>query len=330
MRVVVTGAAGFIGYHTAERLLAAGYAVTGLDNLNAYYDVRLKRARLARLISHPGFTFVKGSIADPGAVRHALEEAKPETVIHLAAQAGVRYSLDHPLEVVRTNVEGFQVILEACRSFRVGHLVFASSSSVYGLNTKLPFAESDNTDRPANPYGASKKANEVMAQAYAHLFRLPCTGLRFFTVYGPWGRPDMAPYRFTENIVRGHPIDVYNQGDHLRDFTYIADAVDGVVLAMERSPALAPAGRKGTPFAVLNIGNGGPVRLMDFIGAIEKAAGRKAAIRFSAQQPGDMHTTFADISMAAKTIAYAPQTSYGEGVSKLVRWYQDEWSTQPH
>ncbi len=283
MRVLVTGAAGFIGYHTAERLLDRGHEVIGFDNLSPYYDVSLKEARLKRLKEHEGFRFLKADLADRTVVEATFAEERPERVVHLAAQAGVRYSLDHPHAYISSNVTGFLHVLEGCRHHGVEHLVYASTSSVYGANRKLPFNVSDPVDHPVSLYGATKKANELMAHSYAHLFGLPVTGLRFFTVYGPWGRPDMSLFIFTRKILAGEPIQVFNYGHHARDFTYIDDAVEGVLRTLDKvatpdpdwRPEAPDAATSSAPYRLYNIGNHSPVALLDYIAAIEKAIGRR-------------------------------------------------------
>jgi UDP-glucuronate 4-epimerase len=289
MCILVTGAAGFIGYHTSRALLDRGYEVTGFDNLNTYYDVTLKEARLDNLRPRNGFQFVRGDLADRAAVQRLFERHRPKCVIHLAAQAGVRYSLTHPHAYTDSNVVGFLNILEGCRHNSVEHLVFASSSSVYGANTKMPFSVHDNVDHPLSLYGATKKSNELMAHTYAHLFRLPVTGLRFFTVYGPWGRPDMALFTFVRKILAGEPIDVFNEGHHARDFTYVDDIVEGVVRIVNHMPEPDPTwpgnqpdpARSSAPYRVYNIGNHKPVQLMDFVACIERALDRRAKKTFS-------------------------------------------------
>ena len=302
MRVLLTGAAGFIGYHTAARLLDRGHEVIGFDNLNAYYDVSLKEARLARLKEREGFRFLKADLGDRTAVEATFAAEQPKRVIHLAAQAGVRYSLDHPHSYINANLTGFLHILEGCRHHGVEHLVYASSSSVYGANRKLPFDVSDPVDHPVSLYGATKKANELMAHSYAHLFALPTTGLRFFTVYGPWGRPDMSLFLFTRKILAGEPVEVFNYGHHARDFTYVDDAVEGVLRTFDKIAAPDPAwnpeapdpATSSAPYRVYNIGNHSPVALLDYIAAIEKALGKKAKLELLPQQPGDVEETYAE------------------------------------
>lgn len=331
MRVLVTGAAGFIGYHTAARLLESGHEVIGFDNLNSYYDVSLKEARLQRLKEHERFRFLKGDLADQTLVEATFTAEQPERVIHLAAQAGVRYSLDHPHAYIGSNVTGFLHVLEGCRHHGVKHLLYASTSAVYGANRKLPFAESDNVDHPVSLYGATKKANELMAHSYAHLFNLPVTGLRFFTVYGPWGRPDMSLFLFTRNILAGEPIEVFNYGQHSRDFTYIDDAVGGVLRAFELVATPDPNWRPETPdpatssapYRLYNVGNHSPVALLDYIATIEKVLGRKAKIELLPQQPGDVEATYADIETLKDAAGFQPSTPLEEGIKRFVAWYRD-------
>ena len=331
MRILVTGAAGFIGYHTAARLLDRGYEVTGLDNLNPYYDVSLKEARLARLKERERFRFLKADLADQSTIEATFAEEKPERVIHLAAQAGVRYSLDHPHPYISSNIVGFLHILEGCRHHGVEHLVYASSSSVYGANRKLPFDVKDPVDHPVSLYGATKKANELLAHSYAHLFRLPVSGLRFFTVYGPWGRPDMSLFVFTHKLLAGEPIQVFNFGHHARDFTYIDDAVEGVLRVLDvvatpdpnwRPQAPDPA-TSSAPYRLYNIGNHSPVGLLDYIVAIEKAVGRKAKLELSPQQPGDVEETYAGVEALKEATGFQPHTPLEEGIARFVAWYRD-------
>ncbi|MGH6865520.1 MAG: NAD-dependent epimerase [Methyloceanibacter sp.] len=334
MKILVTGAAGFIGFHTARALLDRGDEVIGFDNLNAYYDVELKKARLALLTPSNQFSFVKGDLDDQEAVNKVFAEHRPERVIHLAAQAGVRHSLSHPHDYAQSNLVGFLSILEACRHHAVDHLVFASSSSVYGANTRTPFRVHDNVDHPISFYAASKKANELMAHSYAHLFGLPCTGLRFFTVYGPWGRPDMALFKFTREILAGESIDVFNDGKSIRDFTYIDDVVEGVVQVLDRPPERNPnwkgedpdSSSSSAPYRLYNIGNQSPVQLMDFIACIERAIGREAKKNFLPLQPGDVPATHADVSELSADIGFAPKTSIEEGVRRFVDWYRRYYS----
>jgi UDP-glucuronate 4-epimerase len=331
MRVFLTGTAGFIGYHTAIRLLERGDEVIGFDNLNPYYDVSLKEARLAQLKPRNRFRFIKADLADRTIVDATFAAEKPERVIHLAAQAGVRYSLDHPHAYIEANITGFLHVLEGCRHHGVEHLVFASSSSVYGANRKLPFKVSDNVDHPVSLYGATKKANELMAHTYAHLFGLPVTGLRFFTVYGPWGRPDMSLFSFTRNIFEGKPIQVFNHGHHARDFTYIDDIVEGVVRTLDHVAAPDPNWNaeapdpetSSAPYRIYNIGNHSPVQLLDYIAVIEKEVGKKAVMEMVPAQPGDVPETYADVEALTKATGFAPSTPIEEGVKRFVNWYRD-------
>jgi UDP-glucuronate 4-epimerase len=329
VRILVTGAAGFIGYHVAKALLEAGHDVTGFDDVNPYYDPKLKRDRLALLAPFPGFRMVEGGLEDRAAMEALFSEGRFERVVHLAAQAGVRHSLTNPHAYAGSNLVGFLHVLEGCRHSGVGHLVYASSSSVYGANRKLPFSEHDNVDHPVSLYAATKKANELMAHSYAHLYRLPVTGLRFFTVYGPWGRPDMAPIKFARAILAGEPIDVYNGGDLSRDFTYVDDVVDGVVRALGHVPAAPdgpvapdPATSPTAPYRVFNIGNSAPVPLMDFIAAIEAATGRTAKLNMLPMQPGDVANTFADVGDLAAATGFAPKVPVDEGIRRFVAWYR--------
>lgn len=331
MRVLVTGAAGFIGYHTAARLLERGHEVIGFDNLSPYYDVSLKEARLARLTGQEGFRFIKADLADRPAVEAVFAEEKPARVVHLAAQAGVRYSLDHPHAYVNANLVGFLHVLEGCRHHGVEHLVYASSSSVYGGNRALPFKVSDNVDHPFSLYGATKKANELMAHSYSHLFGLPVTGLRFFTVYGPWGRPDMSLFIFTSKILAGEAIPVFNYGHHARDFTYIDDAAEGVLRSFDDVATPDPDWRaeqpdpatSSAPYRLYNIGNHAPVALLDYIAAIEKAVGKKAKIELMPAQPGDVEETYADVEALRLATGFKPSTPLEEGVARFVAWYRD-------
>lgn len=331
MKILVTGVAGFIGFHTARALLDRGDEVIGLDNMNPYYDVTLKEARLSQLEPRNRFTFVKGDLADKDTIDRLFATHKPERVIHLAAQAGVRYSLTNPGEYVHSNLVGFFNILEACRHNEVEHLVFASSSSVYGANTKTPFSVNDNVDHPISFYAASKKSNELMAHSYSHLFCLPTTGVRFFTVYGPWGRPDMALFMFTRNILAGEPIEVFNNGNSARDFTYIDDIVEGVLRMADRVPAPDPSwsgdepspGSSSAPYRIYNLGNNRPVELMDFIASIERALGREADKKFMPAQAGDVPVTYADIANLETEFGFKPATSIDQGIDKFVAWYRD-------
>ncbi len=330
MKILLTGAAGFIGMTTSLRLLARGDQVVGLDNLNDYYDVRLKRDRLARLTPHAGFDFVKADVADRAAMEQLFADGQFDRVIHLAAQAGVRYSLQNPHAYVDSNIVGFMNILEGCRHAKVQHLVYASSSSVYGGNTRMPFSERDSVDHPVSMYAATKKANELMAHTYSHLFGLPTTGLRFFTVYGPWGRPDMALFLFTKAILEGKPIDVFNHGQMQRDFTFVDDIVEGVIRVTDRIAQADPAfssdspapGTSHAPFRVFNIGNHNPVPLLDFISCIEQALGRKAEKKLLPLQDGDVPATYADVDALAQWVGFAPATSIESGIARFVEWYR--------
>ncbi len=329
-RVLVTGAAGFIGLHVGKLLLARGDEVVGLDNLNAFYDVRLKEARLAQLRGEPRFRFHRLDLADRDGMARLFAEERPERVVHLAAQAGVRYSLTNPAAYVDANLVGFGNVLEGCRQTSVGHLVFASSSSVYGANTKVPFSVHDNVDHPVSLYAATKKANELMAHTYSHLFRLPATGLRFFTVYGPWGRPDMAYFSFTQAILAGNPIDVFNHGEMRRDFTYIDDVAEGVVRCLDTVPPPDPAwcgehpdpGTSSAPYRLYNIGNNRPIALLRFIEVLEECLGRAAVPRFRPMQPGDVPATYADVSELEAATGFRPSTSIEDGLARFVAWYR--------
>ncbi len=331
MKILLTGAAGFIGMTTTLRLLARGNHVVGLDNLNNYYDVQLKRDRLARLTSHPNFRFVQLDVADRPGMESLFAQERFERVIHLAAQAGVRYSLQNPHAYIDSNIVGFMNVLEGCRHAKVQHLVYASSSSVYGGNTKMPFSEHDSVDHPVSMYAATKKANELMAHTYSHLFGLPTTGLRFFTVYGPWGRPDMALFLFTKAILEGRPIDVFNHGQMRRDFTFVDDIVEGVIRVVDRTAAPNPdflsdtpdPGTSNAPFRVFNIGNHNPVPLMDFIGCIEDALGRKAQKNLLPLQDGDVPATYADVDALTQWTSFAPATDIAIGIGRFVSWYRE-------
>jgi len=331
MKILVTGAAGFIGMHTAQRLLARGDEVVGLDNLNDYYDVTLKEARLARLQGQPGFRFVRLDVADRAGMEALFARERFDRVIHLAAQAGVRYSLANPHAYVESNLVGFTHVLEGCRHHGVQHLVYASSSSVYGGNTKLPFSEHDSVDHPVSLYAATKKANELMAHTYSHLYGLPTTGLRFFTVYGPWGRPDMALFLFTKAILEGRPIDVFNHGHMQRDFTYVDDIVEGVVRVTDRTATPNPAyasdtpdpGTSDAPYRVFNIGNHQPVPLLDFIACIERALGKTATKRLLPMQDGDVPATYADTDALREWVGFQPSTPIEAGIARFVAWYRD-------
>ena len=330
MRVLVTGAAGFIGFHVAARLLARGDAVIGLDNLNAYYDVGLKHARLARLSREAGFSFHKLDLTDRAGMADLFRRHRPERVIHLAAQAGVRHSLTDPHAYVESNLVGFLNVVEGCRATRTAHLVYASSSSVYGANTTLPFSVHHNVDHPVSLYAASKKANELMAHTYSHLYGLPTTGLRFFTVYGPWGRPDMAPFVFTRAILAGEPIAVFNNGRMRRDFTYIDDIVEGVVRVLDSVARPNPdwsgqtpdPGSSAAPYRLYNIGNTQPVELLDFIAVLEECLGRPAKKDFQPLQAGDVPETCADVDDLVQAVGFRPSTPLREGIARFVEWYR--------
>jgi UDP-glucuronate 4-epimerase len=334
--ILVTGAAGFIGFHLCSRLLKEGYSVTGIDNMNPYYDVKLKDARLARLLSHENFGFVKTDIAGKEDLDKIFEDKKFDVVVNLAAQAGVRYSLKNPHAYIDANIVGFTNILECCRHNGVKHLVFASSSSVYGANTKMPFSVHDNVDHPVSLYAATKKANELMAHSYSHLYGLACTGLRFFTVYGPWGRPDMALFLFTDAILSGRPIKVFNHGNMTRDFTYIDDIIEGVVRIMQKVPEPNPewSGKKpdpGTSYAkyrIYNIGNNNPVELNRFVEAIEDALGKKAKKEYLDLQPGDVVSTYADVDDLMKDAGFRPQTPLETGIKKFIDWYLEYYGNK--
>lgn len=329
MRILVTGAAGFIGSALGARLLARGDEVLGIDNLNDYYDVALKQARLDRLTPLPGFSFAKLGIEDRPALERAFTDFQPARVVNLAAQAGVRYSIENPYAYVESNLVGFINILEACRHGKVEHLVYASSSSVYGANRKLPFSVRDPVDHPVSLYAATKKANELMAHTYSHLYGLPTTGLRFFTVYGPWGRPDMALFLFTRKILAGEPIDVFNHGHHTRDFTYIDDIVEGVIRVLDRVPTPDPhydavrpnPASSSAPYRVYNIGNSHPVQLSHYIEVLEACLGRKAGKNLLPLQPGDVPDTSADVSELMADIGYQPTTPVEVGIERFVKWY---------
>jgi UDP-glucuronate 4-epimerase len=331
MKILVTGAAGFIGFHAARALLARGDTVVGLDNLNSYYDPRLKDARLEQLAPHQGFHFIKADLADRTAIEAVFAEHKPQRVIHLAAQAGVRYSQENPHAYADANLTGFLNVLEVCRQHGVEHLLFASSSSVYGANAEMPLSVQQNVDHPVSFYGATKKANELMAHAYAHLYRLPVTGLRFFTVYGPWGRPDMSMFLFTQKIIRGEPIDVFNQGHHARDFTYIDDIIEAVMRTSDKVAQPDPQwsatqpnpATSSAPYRIYNNGNHSPVQLMDYIACIESAVGKPAVKNFLPMQPGDMLATFADVDELKADVGFEPKTPIEDGVKRFVAWYRE-------
>jgi len=330
MKVLITGSAGFIGSQLALRLLERGDEVIGVDNLNDYYDVSLKEARLARISSHENFTEARIGIEDRPAMEALFAEHKPDRVINLAAQAGVRYSLENPHSYVESNLVGFMNILEGCRHNGVEHLVYASSSSVYGANTHMPFSIHNNVDHPLSMYAATKKANELMAHTYSHLYGLPTTGLRFFTVYGPWGRPDMALFLFTRKILAGEPIDVFNYGKHRRDFTYIDDIVEGVIRTLDKVAEPNPdwngkhpdPGTSNAPYRLYNIGNNRPVELMHYIKVLEDCLGRKAEMNMLPLQPGDVPDTYADVEDLVKDVGYKPATSVEDGVARFVEWYR--------
>jgi UDP-glucuronate 4-epimerase len=327
MAVLVTGVAGFIGYHVAQTLLGRGEAVVGIDNLNDYYEVSLKEARRARLDGRPGFSFRRLDIADRDAVSALFaEESRIDRIVHLAAQAGVRYSLVNPYVYLRSNINGHVVLLEAARRLpRLSHFVYASSSSVYGTNRAMPFATADRTDHPVSLYGATKKAMEVISESYAAMYGLPLTGLRFFTVYGPWGRPDMAYFSFTRKILAGEPIPVFNHGDMRRDFTYIDDIVDGVINCLDRPPVgKAGAGRH----RLYNLGNHRPERLLDFIATLESALGRKAVIDLLPMQPGDVKETYADIEASRRDLDFEPKTSIADGIPHFVAWFREHYGVE--
>jgi len=334
MKILVTGTAGFIGSHLAHALLARGDEVIGIDNVNDYYDVSLKEARLARLKTNPGFTEARIALEDRDSINQIFTGHRPQRVVNLAAQAGVRYSLVNPQAYIDANLVGFCNILEACRHTKVEHLVYASSSSVYGANTSMPFSVHDNVDHPVSLYAASKKANELMAHTYSHLFGLPTTGLRFFTVYGPWGRPDMALFMFTKNILEGKPIDVFNFGQHKRDFTYIDDIVEGVIHTLDHVAESNPdwngdnpdSGTSKAPYRLYNIGNNQPVELMRFIEVLEKNLGKTAEKNFLPMQQGDVPATYANVDDLMRDVGYAPKTPIETGIARFVEWYKDYYA----
>ena len=336
MKILVTGAAGFIGAALSIRLLERGDEVIGLDNLNDYYEVSLKEARLARLYGHPRFRFLRVDVSDRAAMEQVFATEQPERVMHLAAQAGVRYSLTHPHAYVDANLVGFMTILEGCRHNGVEHLVYASSSSVYGANTRMPFSVHDNVDHPVSLYAATKKANELMAHTYSHLYGLPVTGLRFFTVYGPWGRPDMSLFLFTRSILAGQPIEVFNYGHHRRDFTYIDDLVEGVMRVIDAVARPNPAwsgdspdpGTSRAPYRLYNIGNNHPVNLLRFIEVLEGCLGRVAEKKLLPMQPGDVPDTYADVQDLVDDVAYRPATPVEVGVERFVNWYRDYYQVR--
>jgi UDP-glucuronate 4-epimerase len=331
MRVLVTGVAGFIGYHLTDRLLREGVAVDGLDIVNDYYDVRLKEARLARLEGRPGYRFHRVDLADRAAMEALFAANRYDRVVHLAAQAGVRYSLTNPHAYIQSNLVGQINVLEGCRHGGVGHLIYASSSSVYGSNVNMPFSEHDGVDHPLSLYAATKKADELMSHSYSHMYGLPTTGLRFFTVYGPWGRPDMALFLFTRAILAGQPIDVFNHGDMRRDFTYVDDIVEGIVRLLRAAPPAPDPGwsrevsdpaTSAAPYRVFNIGNHTPVPLMELIATLEQSLGRRAEIRYAPMQIGDVPATFADVDALTAAVGWRPSTSISEGVPRFVEWYR--------
>lgn len=331
MKYLVTGAAGFIGFYVSQKLCAAGHQVIGIDNLNDYYDVNLKHARLKELDSESNFTFVELDLADREGIATLFTDEKFNRVIHLAAQAGVRYSIDNPMAYADSNLVGHLTILEGCRNNQVEHLVYASSSSVYGLNNKVPFSTADSVDHPISLYAATKKSNELMAHTYSHLYNIPTTGLRFFTVYGPWGRPDMALFKFTKAIVAGEAIDIYNQGDMRRDFTYIDDIVEGILRIQDVIPQAnnewkvesGNAATSSAPYRVFNIGNGNPVKLMGFVESLESSLGVEAKKNFMPMQPGDVYQTYAEVEDLFEVTGYKPQMSVAKGVDNFVQWYKD-------
>ncbi|WP_195574322.1 NAD-dependent epimerase [Paenibacillus sp. 1001270B_150601_E10] len=329
MTILVTGASGFIGYYVSQQLLQRGYEVTGVDAMNDYYDPALKEARLEQLLQHPNFTFHKLQLEDRASVDQLFNDKKYDRVIHLAAQAGVRYSLINPYSYVQSNLVAFGNVLEACRHHRIEHLVYASSSSVYGANVKVPFSVQDPVNHPVSLYAATKKANELMAHSYSHLYGIPTTGLRFFTVYGPWGRPDMAYYSFTKRIMANEPIQLFNYGNMKRDFTYIDDIVEGIVRVMDHIPAADPTwnalqpdpGTSHAPYRVYNIGNHNPVELTSFISILEKLIGKKAIVELLPMQDGDVEATFADVEDLFEAVSFRPSTSLEVGLSRFVEWY---------
>ena len=324
-QILVTGAAGFIGFHLCRRLLSDGFAITGMDNLNDYYDPALKQARLAMLREFPAFSFHQLDLADRDGMRQLFAETQPEIVVHLAAQAGVRYSVENPHVYIESNVVGFLNILEGCRHHKVKHLVYASSSSVYGLNTKMPFSVEDHVDHPASLYGATKKANELMAHSYSHLYGIPTTGLRFFTVYGPWGRPDMAYFSFTKAILAGNPISLFNHGKMKRDFTYVDDIIEGVVRVMRHVPQGMAKG--APPYRIYNIGNQNPVELERFVQILEEHLGKKAVIQYMPMQAGDVVATYADVQDLMRDTGFAPSTSLEDGLRHFAKWYGEYYGS---
>ena len=333
MNALVTGSAGFIGSFVTQRLLARGESVIGIDDHNDYYDPSLKEARLSQFIKHPNYVHVRMDLADERSMQQLFNEYQPKRVVHLAAQAGVRYSIDHPMKYIHSNLLGFANVLEGCRSHGVEHLVYASSSSVYGANTAMPYSAHHHVDHPLSLYAATKKSNELMAHSYSHLYKIPTTGLRFFTVYGPWGRPDMAPMHFAKSILSGKPIQVFNHGKHRRDFTYIDDIVEGVLRVLDhpaqpdenwRSDQPDPAS-SSAPWRIYNIGNQQPVELLEFISALEEALGVKAIMEMKPLQPGDVPDTFADVSDLANQFNHRPSTPIREGVKRFAQWYRSHY-----
>jgi UDP-glucuronate 4-epimerase len=330
-KILITGAAGFIGFHLTKRLLVRGDEILGLDNLNEYYDVTLKEARLAQLTKEPGFRFYKLDLVDREGIRQLFMEHTPDVVVNLAAQAGVRYAEKNPFAYIDSNLVGFAQILECCRHFKTKHLIYASSSSVYGANTRMPFSVHDNVDHPISLYAASKKSNELMAHTYSHLYRLPVTGLRFFTVYGPWGRPDMALFLFTKAILKGEPINVFNFGKMRRDFTYIDDIVEGMMRLLDKPPAPNTSwsgdrpdpGSSLAPYKIYNIGNNHPVELMRFIEVLEMKLGRKAEKNMMPLQPGDVPETYADVEDLVRDVGFKPDTAIEVGIERFVTWYRE-------
>jgi len=331
MKLIVTGSAGFIGSSLCTKLLERGDKVVGIDNHNDYYDPKIKEARVEKLIKQSNYQHCRIDLSDQKSLENVFKDHRPQQVVNLAAQAGVRYSMENPLAYINSNIVGFAHILENCRHYKVEHLVYASTSSVYGANTKMPFSENDSANHPLSVYAASKKSNELMAHSYSHLYQLPTTGLRFFTVYGPWGRPDMALFKFTKAILEEKPIDVFNNGKHTRDFTYIDDIVDGILKTID-NPANCnlnwnsnqpDPGSSKVPWCIYNIGNNEPVQLMDYINALEKALGKKAKVNFLPLQPGDVPDTYANTDNMKEKFNYKPSTSFVDGVAQFVKWYKD-------
>jgi UDP-glucuronate 4-epimerase len=337
MKILVTGAAGFVGYFLSRRLISEGHTVVGLDNMNEYYDVQLKESRADILSAQKGnYTFYKTDISDYLALASLFEKERCSHIVHLAAQAGVRFSITNPFSYLSSNLAGFLNMLECCRNYPVQHFIYASSSSVYGMNSKMPFSVHDNVDHPVSLYAATKKSNELMAHSYSHLYNIPSTGLRFFTVYGPWGRPDMAYFKFAKAIMDGNTIDVYNHGEMERDFTYIDDIIDGIVRLLDKVPekdsswdcAKADPGTSSAPYRIYNIGNNNPVKLTDFIAILEKHLCKKAKVNLLPMQPGDVKSTFADIDDLTRATGYLPSTSLDEGLSRFVKWFRDYYGYQ--